>query len=105
MIRNTLPTHGVCIEYFPSPADLTDTFADQLREFRGFGTETKVVETHAQLFTGERISVPTYVNEFWTAKQRRASTLHEVSYGACFRTAARDRVVGSAELCRRANRA
>jgi len=29
--------------------------------------------------------VPTFVNEFWTAKQRQASSLHEVSYRACFK--------------------
>ncbi len=30
-------------------------------------------------------SVPVFVNEFWTAKQRQASSLHEVSYRACFK--------------------
>ena len=29
--------------------------------------------------------VPIYVNEFWTAKQRAAHSLHEVSYRACFK--------------------
>ena len=29
--------------------------------------------------------VPTFVNEFWTAKQRQASSLHEISYRACFK--------------------
>ncbi len=29
--------------------------------------------------------VRTFVNEFWTAKQRAASSLHEVSYRACFK--------------------
>ena len=26
-----------------------------------------------------------YINEFWTAKQRQASSLHEISYRACFK--------------------
>ena len=30
-------------------------------------------------------STPTFVNEFWTARQRQASSLHEVSYRACFK--------------------
>jgi hypothetical protein len=30
-------------------------------------------------------TVPTFVNEFWTAKQRAASRLHEISYRACFK--------------------
>ena len=29
--------------------------------------------------------VSTFVNEFWTAKQRAASRLHEISYRACFK--------------------
>jgi DNA modification methylase len=29
--------------------------------------------------------VPVFINEFWTAKQRQASSLHEVSYRACFK--------------------
>lgn len=34
---------------------------------------------------GSCAAVPTYVNEFWTARQRQASSLHEVSYRACFK--------------------
>lgn len=34
---------------------------------------------------GGGITVPTFVNEFWTAKQRQACSLHEVSYRACFK--------------------
>ena len=29
--------------------------------------------------------VPTFVNEFWTARQRQGHSLHEVSYRACFK--------------------
>lgn len=29
--------------------------------------------------------IPIYTNEFWTAKQRTASSLHEISYRACFK--------------------
>ncbi len=29
--------------------------------------------------------VPRFVNEFWTAKQRQASSIHEISYRACFK--------------------
>jgi hypothetical protein len=57
----------------------------QLGDFREFGTQTRLVQTQAQLFTGQSITVPTYVNEFWTAKQRAASSLHEISYRACFK--------------------
>ena len=29
--------------------------------------------------------VPRYTNEFWTSRQRQASSIHEVSYRACFK--------------------
>jgi hypothetical protein len=67
------------------PDRASSSLSEQLREFRDFGTETRVVETRATLFDGDRIAVPTFVNEFWTAKQRQASSLHEVSYRACFK--------------------
>ncbi|WP_300166312.1 DNA methyltransferase [Methanofollis sp.] len=31
------------------------------------------------------IEVPRYQNEFWTSRQRQASSIHEVSYRACFK--------------------
>lgn len=52
----------------------------QLQEFRAFGTETRRLDT---AFPGG--ITPTFVNEFWTAKQRAAHSLHEVSYRACFK--------------------
>jgi len=30
-------------------------------------------------------SIPVYINEFWTSRQRQASSIHEVSYRACFK--------------------
>ncbi len=29
--------------------------------------------------------VPVYINEFWTSAQRKASSIHEISYRACFK--------------------
>jgi hypothetical protein len=58
---------------------------DQLTAFKDFGKSTRVGETLASTFAGERVTVPTFINEFWTAKQRAASSLHEVSYRACFK--------------------
>lgn len=29
--------------------------------------------------------IPFYINEFWTARQRQASSIHEISYRACFK--------------------
>ncbi len=57
----------------------------ELRSFREFGEET--AEINIPFFDGEgrEASVPGFVNEFWTAKQRAAHSLHEVSYRACFK--------------------
>ena len=53
----------------------------ELSGFNEFGTDTLVTET-----TVEGVSpTPTYVNEFWTSKQRAANRLHELSYRACFK--------------------
>ena len=56
------------------------SLADQLAAFSEFGAATRVITTK---FGGSE--TPTYVNEFWTARQRQANSLHEVSYRACFK--------------------
>lgn len=33
----------------------------------------------------KNIEINKYINEFWTAKQRQANSIHEVSYRACFK--------------------
>src|SRR5687767_7837413 len=38
-----------------------------------------------QLFLEGSPHVPVYEEELWTAKQRQASSIHEVSYRACFK--------------------
>jgi len=58
-------------------ADLAgDGFLPGIRAFNGFGTPTQ------ELTEG---GIPYFVNEFWTAGQRQAHSLHEVSYRACFK--------------------
>ena len=49
---------------------------DELSAFHLFGRETVVLSTKG---------IPTYVNEFWTSKQRQANSLHEIAYRACFK--------------------
>jgi len=58
---------------------------DQLIGFQEFGKATQVIETQATTFAGARPIVPTYVNEFWSSRQRAANSLQEVSYRACFK--------------------
>src|SRR5216684_7223827 len=55
-----------------------------LESFREFGASTRRLTTVFQI-NGKPAEVPAFVNEFWTAKQRAASRLHEISYRACFK--------------------
>jgi hypothetical protein len=68
-----------------APVARPASLAEDLTGFKEFGTATRHWLTRATAFTGEAIEVPTYVNEFWTAKQRQANSLHEISYRACFK--------------------
>lgn len=49
---------------------------EQIRAFEDFGTRT------IEFAEGD---IPYFVNEFWTAGQRQAHSIHEVSYRACFK--------------------
>ncbi len=65
----------------PQPRPLNaEEFAADIQAFAEFGKETQTLD-----FPDPAISIPVYVNEFWTAKQRAAHSLHEVSYRACFK--------------------
>ncbi len=67
----------------PSHSGKSKLAAD-LANFAEFGTAMRQITTTFQASDGPR-QVPTFVNEFWTAKQRAASRLHEISYRACFK--------------------
>ncbi|HXX55897.1 MAG TPA: DNA methyltransferase [Methanoregula sp.] len=57
------------------------SLATYLASFRNpEGRETVVDE----LVLGQQ-TVPRFINEFWTSRQRQASSIHEVSYRACFK--------------------
>lgn len=58
---------------------------EELRSFNEFGKNTIVNSTETETETGETIGVATFVNEFWTSRQRAAHSLHEISYRACFK--------------------
>ena len=61
------------------PAAGQDTGGDILADlagFDGFGRATRVETVEG---------IPYFVNEYWTARQRRGHALHEVSYRACFK--------------------
>jgi len=55
---------------------MDEDFLGSLRDFDDFGAPTQVVAESGVTY---------YINEFWTSGQRRAHSLHEVSYRACFK--------------------
>lgn len=75
------------LEFAPKPGKRRHgpALADELSAFREFGQATRRLVTRAASLDGAPIEVPTFVNEFWTARQRQANSLHEVSYRACFK--------------------
>jgi hypothetical protein len=69
---------------FEAKEDLA--FSEFVRQFRWRGSsQTAVSELEVSSDAGVRASIPTFTNEFWTAKQRAAHSLHEISYRACFK--------------------
>jgi hypothetical protein len=61
------------------------SLADELLGFQEFGQPTRQAETSIETATGQVVQTPVFANEFWTAKQRQANALHEISYRACFK--------------------
>src|SRR5579872_3848627 len=83
MIGQTLELPFAAPKVAVAKIKATDIAAD-LATFHEFGTSTRRLTTSFPSDSGQS-EVPTFVNEFWTAKQRAASRLHEVSYRACFK--------------------
>jgi hypothetical protein len=69
----------------PKIRQLVRDLAADLASFKDFGQPTRKLSTPAKNLAGDPLSIPTFVNEFWTARQRQASNLHEISYRACFK--------------------
>lgn len=64
----------------PSEAGIEDELSGF--EWHGVPTERGRLSMPSPV---DEAGVPTLTNEFWTAKQRAAHSLHEVSYRACFK--------------------
>lgn len=65
-------------------------FIDYITQFRGVTQQENLPDQERitqiiDLKISTELNVFQYKNEFWTAKQRQASSLHEVSYRACFK--------------------
>jgi hypothetical protein len=69
----------------PRAQSVPRDFVAEVEAFREFGLATRKITTTYETLDGPPRHAPTCVNEFWTARQRQASSLHEVSYRACFK--------------------
>ncbi len=79
-------TLELALDYGVAPkARRSRSLQKELLAFREFGQETRQLATGFNASEGKTCTVPTFVNEFWTAQQRQASSLHEISYRACFK--------------------
>ena len=63
----------------------SDELLQHVRDHRWHHRPTVETVTVAAGRDGGVIRVPTFVNEFWTSRQRAAHSLHEISYRACFK--------------------
>ncbi len=55
-------------------------FVEDLTGFREFRRSTRIED-----FSSPSLELRVFINEFWTSRQRAASSLHEISYRACFK--------------------
>lgn len=80
------PVQPSLLESVPAAAPAGDTapFDQLLREHTWEGRPTSVGHTRVSV-DGRELAVETFVNEFWTSRQRAAHSLHEISYRACFK--------------------
>jgi len=62
-----------------------DELLHHVRDHRWHHRPTVETITVAERADGRVVRVPTFVNEFWTSRQRAAHSLHEISYRACFK--------------------
>lgn len=62
-----------------------DELLEHVRDHRWHHRTTVETITVAECAKGRAVGVPTFVNEFWTSRQRAAHSLHEISYRACFK--------------------
>jgi hypothetical protein len=72
-VRPPIPTSAHEPRLGASPSG---SFIEIVRQFEAFGTRS--IE---EIVGG----IPYLVNEFWTARQRQAHSVHEISYRACFK--------------------
>src|ERR1039457_6413961 len=86
LVATRLDTAELPLRYAPSPKrSRRQPLAEELASYREFGEATRVLATTYRVADGQAREVPTFVNAYWTDKQRQATSLQEISYRACFK--------------------
>src|ERR1035438_10076670 len=86
LVATRLETAELPLDYAPRhKRSRRQPLAEELASYREFGEATRILVTPFLAPDGQTRDVPTFVNEYWTAKQRQASSLQEISYRACFK--------------------
>ncbi|MCL2040011.1 MAG: site-specific DNA-methyltransferase [Bacteroidetes bacterium] len=62
--------------------ELNKDIASNVELFNNYDLNNK---TRVEYFRRGNANIPKYINEYWTAKQRQANSIHEISYRACFK--------------------
>jgi len=76
-------TTGQALEVDGTPGPSAHALA-MLRRFTWQGRRSTIGTTPVAI-ANRRVAIDTLTNEFWTSRQRAASSLHEISYRACFK--------------------
>jgi hypothetical protein len=85
-VATCLETPELALDFSPArKSTRRQALAEELASYQEFGQPTRKLVTAFLTADGAMREVPTFVNEFWTAKQRQASSLQEISYRACFK--------------------
>ncbi len=68
-------------------SDLTDFLTDYSYEEGqpDLFVKRKEKQTQIEYLEIDGIKYPKFINEFWTSRQRQASSIHEIAYRACFK--------------------
>ena len=74
-----------CYLVFVRGPDQVKDLLEELEGYAEFGRNTRVFSSAFCEGDGKSGSIPCFVNEFWTSRQRAAHSIQEISYRACFK--------------------
>src|SRR3954466_3812445 len=77
-----LPPFATVPKTLRRPAARNGDIVSEIREFSDFGARSRELGTRS---SDGKLTVPTFVHEFWAAGERAADNLHEVSYRGSFK--------------------